>query len=107
MQTNLSTESPQKELPSALLSKLPESLTDTSNPVSDIKQSGSAESSEPSLPPSALQSNEGFSALLERWNTAEVQAEIPAAVNPAEDRRSSSFSEQLKQSSHQLPSQIA
>ncbi len=106
MQTNLPTESPQQDLPSALLSTLPESLNDTSTPASDSTQPTEANGTSTEPLTSADFGNESFSELLERWNTAEAQTEGSEIVSLPANGKSSSFSEQLQQSAHQLPSHI-
>ena len=101
MQTNLPTESPELELPNATLNALPESLNNTVAPPPRSQQPAEAAGSETASPASDV-----ISELQERWNAAELQPQATGMMHSVVAGKSSSFSEQLKQSSHQLPSHI-
>ena len=101
MQTNLPTDSPELELPNANLNALPESLNNTVAPAPQAQQPAEAAGSETAAP-----AGDVISELQERWNTAELQPEATGMMHSVVAGKSSSFSEQLKQSSHQLPSHI-
>ena len=93
IQVNLPTETPDQLSLSALNKNSEDLSADTSKPGGESKEQGQE-------PPQALLD------LQERWNAAEIEPEATGLMTAVMAGKSSSFTDQLKEQAHQLPSHV-